>query len=89
MPAERSGKIKENYEWKVRQSSATWLLALFTLNSNAIELEQIVHSHRTWCYRSGWLRGCGKLNTNPLCFLLSRSQSSFLLIHSRYGPNTC
>lgn len=65
MPAERSGKIKENYEWKVRQSIATWLLVMFTQNSNGIELEQVVRSHRTWCYRSGWTRGFGKLKTNP------------------------
>ena len=65
MPAERSGKIKENYEWKVRQSIATWPLVMFTLNSNDIELEQVVHSYRTSCYRSSWPRGFGKL-TSPL-----------------------
>ena len=91
MPAERSGKIKENYEWKVRQSIATWLLVMFALNSNDIELEQVVHSYRTSCYRSGWPRGFGKLPTSHLniCFHLSGSLSSFLFIHSRYGPNTC
>ena len=66
MPAERSGKIKENYEWKVRQSIATWLLVMFTLNSNGKEMEQVVHSYRTSRYRSGWPRGFGKLNTIPL-----------------------
>ena len=57
MPAERSGKIKENYEWKVRQSIATWFWVMFTLNSDGIELEQVVHSHPTFCYWSGWTRG--------------------------------
>ena len=65
MPAERSGKIKENYEWKVRQSIATCLLAMLTVKSNGIELEQVVHSRRTSCYRSGWTRGFGEPNTNP------------------------
>ena len=83
MPAERSGKIKENYEWKVRQSIATWLLVMVTLKSNGKEMEQVVHSYRTSCYRSSWPRGFGKLNTSPLSwifvsFLVGPSPLSFL-----------
>ena len=57
----------------------------YTVNSNSTELEQVVYKHQTSC-RSGWQRGFGELN---ISFYLSGTQSSFLLIHFRYGPNTC
>ena len=57
----------------------------YTVNSNSTELEQVVYKHQTSC-RSGWQRGFSELN---IPFYLSGTQSSFLLIHFRYGPNTC
>ena len=37
----------------------------YSMSSNGTELEQVVHTHRTWC-RSGWPREFGELSPSPL-----------------------
>ena len=61
------------------------------MNNNSTELEQVVHTHRISCL-SSWPIGFGPLNPNPPSEYLPPSQrfhSLLLLIHFRYGPNTC
>ena len=50
-------------------------------------LEQEVFTHRT-SRQSGWPRGFGALNSSSLSSF-SGFQSSLLLVHFRYSPNTC
>ena len=70
----------------------TWKATRWSMNSNGTELEQVMHTNRTSC-RSGWPRGFVELNPGrprPWIFTrLNLFQSSFILIHFCYGPNTC
>ena len=53
----------------------------------------ISHPHNTASYAGyGWPRGFGELNPNPHSWIFTRLipfQSSLILFHFRYGPNTC
>ena len=65
----------------------------YSMTSNRTELEQVVQSHtsnipperlaeRVWCIKS-------QSSLLNIYFRLSGFQSSLLLIHFCYGPNTC
>ena len=56
------------------------------------ELKQVIHTHRTW-RQSGGPIGIGELSSSPHSPLPNinfrfKFQSSFLLNHFRFGPNT-
>ena len=65
----------------------------YSMNSNSTDLEQVVQSHTSnitpeWLAERVWCTKSQSLLLN-IYFRLSGFQSSLLLIHFCYGPNTC